>query len=40
MKVGDLVRWKKDGDLGIVTKVKEWKDEVFICWTLEPNFSA
>lgn len=51
LKVGDLVQWTLDGDIGIVTKVdpeeindrgkpEEDREPYFIRWTQEPGSSG
>ena len=44
MKVGDLVRCKKDNDIGVVAKIRkisyrgEMTEQAFIAWILEPSY--
>ena len=38
MKIGDLVTWITDGDIGIVTYVDGY--HAYIQWTIEPDKSS
>jgi len=40
MKVGDLVRWTYDGDIGIIINVVKLYDEAQIHWFNEPELSG
>ena len=40
MKVGDLVIWKTDGDIGVITETLPEFDQVYVEWANEPHKSG
>ena len=38
VKIGDLVIWNVDGDVGVITKLEE--DFIFIEWMSEPELGG
>ena len=36
-KIGDLVEWKLDGDIGIIVDISQYDGEICIHWNDEPH---